>query len=118
MIIREDMTIEEIMIDLADEYENFNWQLIRLSEATGYFVNELKKETGNLNNIERIYAVAKCESNDDVLFLMCDEKQGTLWRIYHLTYSSHSKGYPKYEEFKSRKDVCDYIQNKFIEEFL
>ena len=122
MIIRDNMTMEEIIHELTCEYgDSFNWYLIPLTKSTGFFVDELKRELGEGDNIfsSKIYAVAKCESNDDVLFLICDDSLKELWRIYHLTYSSdNSIGFPKYAEFTSRKSVADFIQNQYVAEFL
>lgn len=118
MIITDFMTIEEIMIELEKEYgEDFNWMLIPLSQSTGYYVNELKREL-NENDIflrKKVWAVAKCTSNDDVLFL----SEGNIWRIYHLTYSSNKENdFPQYVEFNSRKLAAEYIQNQFRSEYL
>lgn len=61
-----------------------------------------------------IYSVAKCDSNDDVLFLV-----GELWRIYHLTYSANNMpGYPKYEEFSSRREATEYIRALYVNDYL
>lgn len=45
MIITDNMTIEEIMYQLDKEYgEDFNWELIPLSQSNGHFADELKRE--------------------------------------------------------------------------
>lgn len=122
MEIANNMTIEEIMGDLASEYgEDFNWRLICSSESREHFLSELKKELGSEHSIfsNSIWAVAKCESNDDVLYLICDPIAGEIWRIYHLTYSANNTiGFPEFEEFKSRKAAADYIQQRFVIEYL
>lgn len=118
MIITDDMTIEEIMYQLDKEYgEDFNWMMIPLTQSGGYFVNELKRELNENDKFlrKKVWAVAKCTSNDDVLFL----SEGNIWRIYHLTYSSNKEnGFPQYVEFSSRKLVAEYIQNQFIAKYL
>lgn len=118
MIITDNMTIEEIMYQLDKEYgEDFNWELIPLSQSNGHFADELKRELdeNDLFLKNKIWAVAKCTSNDDVLYL----GEGDIWRIYHLTYSSSNEnGFPKYVEFNSRKSAAEYIQNQFKTEFL
>lgn len=116
------MTIEEIFCRLSEKYgKEFNWHMIPFTESQGFFVEELKRELGEENAIfdHEVYAVAKCDSNDDVLFLIgVGDTEGT-WRIYHLTYSSdNSEGYPQYDEFTSRSCVGDFIENHFINEFL
>ena len=116
MKISNEMTIEEIITALAEEYgEDFNWSLI--PETNNYYITELKKELGADNPLfqNSIRAIAKCESNDDVLYVLNDD----MLRIYHLTYSeNNSEGYPKYKEFSSVKAAAEYIQNKFVKEFL
>lgn len=72
MIITDNMTIEEIMYQLDKKYgEDFNWRLIPLSQSNGHFVDELKRELdeNDLFLKHKIWAVAKCTSNDDVLYL-------------------------------------------------
>ena len=64
------MTAEEVFCDLYDKYgEEFNWHMLPFSNKT--FVEELKREIGEKHFLynEQIYAVAKCDSNDDVLFV-------------------------------------------------
>ena len=115
MIITDYMTIEEIMNLFYEEYgEEFNWHMIPFTNKT--YVNELKKELGKNDNLvdQNIYSVAKCDSNDDVLFLV-----GDLWRIYHLTYSTNNMpGYPKYEEFSSRREAAEYIRDQYVNDYL
>lgn len=115
MKISNEMTMEEIITALAEEYGgDFNWSLI---PETDYYITELKKELGADNPLfqNSIHAIAKCESNDDVLYVLNDD----MLRIYHLTYSaSNSEGYPKYEEFSSIKAASEYIQDRFLKEYL
>lgn len=110
-----DMTMEEIITALAEEYsEDFNWSLI---PETDYYITELKKELGADNPLfqNSVRAIAKCESNDDILYVL----NGTIWRIYHPTYSANnSEEYPKYEEFSSIKAAAEYIHDKFVKEYL
>jgi hypothetical protein len=116
MKISNEMTMEEIITALAEEYgEDFNWSLI--PETNNYYITELKKELGADNPLfqNSIRAIAKCESNDDVLYVLNDD----MLRIYHLTYSANNfEGYPKYKEFSSVKAAAEYIQDKFVKEFL
>ena len=118
MEINDSMTMEEIISGLYEEYgEDFNWHIIPFAESNGSFVYELKKELNSRDAfiLTGTYAVAKCDSNDDVLFLNANN----VWRIYHLTYSAHNEtGFPKYIEFPDRKAVGLYIQKRYIEEYL
>ena len=62
------MTAEEVFCDLGDKYgDDFNWYMIPLTNRT--FVAELRREIGEKHFLynKPIYAVAKCDSNDDVL---------------------------------------------------
>ena len=121
MIITDYMTIEEIIDCLIDKYgDEFNWRMIPFSNR--YFVTELKRELrqGDPFLSNDIYAVAKCDSNDEVLYLGGDST-GTkeIWRIYHLTYSANNvNGYPLFKEFNSRKTAAEYMQNQFVSEYL
>ena len=77
------------------------------------FVAELKKENGRnyfLYN-KQIWAVAKCDSNDDVLYL-ADNGGGTdIYYMFHLTYSEcNADGFPRYEKFEGIHAVKGYIE--------
>lgn len=115
------MTIEEVFYKLSEKYgDEFNWRLITLTESQGNFTDELKRELGEESNIfqNTVYAIAKCDSNDNVLFLISDGSVEGLWRIYHLTYTSNNlPGFPLYNEFTSRNAVGEFIENQFINEF-
>lgn len=70
---------------------------LNLNGNTG-FVAELKKENGRnyfLYN-KQIWAVTKCDSNDDVLYL-ADNGGGTdIYYMFHLTYSEYNAdGFPR-----------------------
>lgn len=107
------MTIEEIIKTLSEKYgDEFNWFLLPADNT--FFAKELKIELHSDDKFlsGEIRAVAKCESNDDVLF------QGIVsnscsWRIYHLTYAvDNALGYPKYIEFSDAQSVGEYIQEQ------
>ena len=108
------MTEEEAFNYLSVKYgERFTWTMILLSESTGYFVNELKKELGSEHELfdSDIYAVAKNGANDDVLFLI----GSSIYRIYHLTYSAHNvPGFPRYTEFNGIEAVRDYLEEQIL----
>ena len=101
------MTIEEVFSDLYDKYgEDFNWYMLPLTQADGMFVTELKNEIGEDHFLydKRIWAVAKCESNDDVLYVTDNGRNADIYYIFHLTYSKYnSDGFPRYEELKEIK---------------
>ena len=113
------MTEEEAFSYLNMKYgTRFTWKLLLLSEATGYFVRELKKELGEGHEFFRknIYAVANNEVNDEVLYLVGDlHGGGGIYRIYHLTYSADNPpGYPRYMEFKGIEAVRDFFEAKIL----
>ena len=74
------LTLEEVFYNLSDENgEKFNWRLIPLTQSgRGIFINELKKEIGKNHFLynKRVWAVAKCESGNKVLYLTGNEKEG------------------------------------------
>ena len=112
--------VDEMMDNLYQQYvDEFNWSRISFSNKS--FVEELKRELdpGDVFLSGAVYAVAKCDSNDDVLYLGVDGLDAReLWRIYHLTYSSHNTdGFPRYVEFYSREEVAEYIQDQFASGF-
>ena len=77
------------------------------------FVAILKKEIGRNHFLynKQIWAVAKCDSNDDVLYL-ADNGGGTdIYYIFHLTYSEYNTdGFPRYKEFEGINAVKEYIE--------
>lgn len=113
------MTAEEVFCDLYSKYgEEFNWRMIPLTDK--YFVEELKRELGQEHIIfaNSIYAVARSDSNDDVLYLLCGDSRGDVYRIYHLTYSGDNKdGYPRYKEFVGILAVKEYMEEQFANEY-
>ncbi len=116
------MTIEEVFCSLSDKYgDDFNWHLIPLSQSEGTFVDELKKEIGQNHFLygKRIFAVAKCEANDDVLYVTESELKTSVYYIFHLTYSAHNAdGFPKYKKFENIYAVTDYIETEFIKDYM
>ena len=114
------MTAEEVFDDLAKKYgEEFNWHVLPFTNKS--FVAELKKEIGETHFLynERIYAVAKCDSNDDVLFAAGNEDGMDIYYIFHLTYSvNNMDGYPKYIKLIGIQEVREYIEQAFIRDYL
>ena len=95
------MTLEEMFCDLYDKYgKDFNWYLLPLTQADGAFVVELNKEIGQGHFLsgKKIRAVAKCDSNDDVLYVV------------------RSGGFPRYVEFTDLFAVKEFIERSYIED--
>lgn len=115
------MTVENIFNNFAKKYrDDFNWGIIP-DDKKEYFVNELKKESGQekiiLNN--KIYAIARNYSDDEVLYILENDSGEKLYRIYHLTYSvRNTDDFPKYTEFPNIFTAGKYIEKKFINEYL
>lgn len=112
------MTSEEVFCDLFDKYgEELTWHMIPLSQADGTLVEELKKEIGMDHFLynKRIWAVAKCESNGDVLYVTSNEPGKDVYYIFSLTYSAHNPdAVPKYQEFEDIYAVKEFIEESLI----
>ena len=108
------MTVEELFEKLIGKYgDNFNWTLVPFSNNS--FVDELNKELGDNKFTHPIFAVAKCEANDDVLFLIEEDD----YRIYHLTYSKNNiNGYPRFILFDGRLSAINYIEKEYVDNYL
>lgn len=93
-----------------------NWKMIPFVQTGGNYVGELKRELGECElSWENIYAAARSETGDDVLFYL----PGEVWRIYHLTYSENEReGYPLYREFPDIQAVIDHIRREYAGENL
>lgn len=106
------MTAEELFDGLFDKYgEDFPWHMIPLSQSSGAFAEELKKEIGKGHSLyhKKVWAVAKCESNDDVLYVTEDE----IYYIFHLAYSTQNlEGFPKYEKFADIYAVKEFFESR------
>lgn len=110
------MTAEELIYDLSCEYGNeFNWSMVPLINKT--FVDELKREICSEHFLYQkpIRAAAKCDSNDDVLYVTDDET----YYIIHLTYSSENTAeFPRWKEFKNIGEVKSFLEKSFRENYL
>ncbi len=68
---------------------------------------------------KKIWAVAKCTSNDDVLYVTENECGADIYYIFHLTYSENNlDGLPQYKEFKSIHSVKDFMEQSFIQSYV
>ena len=103
------MFIDEWFCILKEKYGNdFNW----MSTSSDSFVDELKLELGDGCNMDSISVIAKCESNDDVLFFV-----DGIYRIYHLTYSGKLE-LLSFLEFNTISEVINYIEKDYIENYM
>ncbi len=112
------MTAEEVFCDLFDKYgKDFTWHMIPLSQAEGTLVEELKKEIGTDHFLynKRIWAVAKCESNGDVLYVTGSEFGRDVYYIFSLIYPPHcSEERIRYKEFEDIYAVKEFIEESLI----
>lgn len=115
------MTAEKVFYDLFNKYgEVFNWYVISLAKSKGFLVDELKKEIGKGHSLydKDIRAVAKCTSNDDVLYVTGNGSGADVYYIFHLTYSENNlDGFPRCKEFGNICGVKDFIEQSFIQDY-
>ncbi len=115
------MTAEEIFCDLFDKYgEDFNWHMVSLPQSNGDLVAELKKEIGEGHSLyyKEIWAVAKCTSNDDILYVTSEELGTDIYYLFHLTYSHQNiEGFPKCKKFTDIHAVKEFIEQSFIQSY-
>lgn len=113
------MTTEELFCDLFEQYcEAFNWRMIPFTQAGGSLVAELKREIGEGHFLyhKTVWAVAKCEANDDVLYVGGDESDNETYYIFHLTYSNqNAPGFPRYQRFADIYAVKEFFEQSFAE---
>jgi hypothetical protein len=107
--------LDAFFIRMNDKYEDeFNWH--RISETNTSFIKELHAE---LKHGHPLYgraasAVAKCDSNDNVLFSLLDG----YYAIVHLTYSTcNTGGFPQFDLFPNFQDASAYIEKQFASEY-
>ena len=121
------MTIEEIFSDLYDKYDEdlfedlknmtcfhkLSYKFTEEDMDKKGTVAELNKEIGQDHFLygKKIQAVAKCESNDDVLYVIDNGRNADSYYIFHLTYSKHNPaGFLRYEELKDVYAVKAFIE--------
>lgn len=101
---------------LIEKYgDDFNW--FNIDFENKYFVDEALKE---INQHHQLYckiknSIAKCSSNDDVLFQLVDNS----YAIIHLTYNiCQSSEFPKYIHFSNTSEVENYLENSYIQRYM
>lgn len=119
--ITADMSMEVIMELCEKKYgDDFNWFMLSEDKRETVFVPELKLELGEDDPFldGRVYAVYKCEANDDILFRSVRKDGTELWRIYHLTYSRcrECAVFPRRWDFESGQKAAEYIISQYVED--
>ena len=107
----------EMMFDeLLRKYgEDFNWSFIAFTNK--YFIEEAKREIKKGHPLygETIYSTAKCDSNDDVMYVISGER----YVIIHLTYSENiDVSYPHFILFNNLEEALCYIEKRYLQENL
>ena len=119
--ITADMSMEDI-VELCEEKfgDDFNWWMLPEEKREAPFVPELKLELGEDDPFfdGRVYAIYKCDANDDMLFQSIRKDGTEIWRIYHLTYSHRREieGFPIRWDFESGQKAAEYIINQYVED--
>ena len=119
--ITADMSMEDIMERCEEKFgDDFNWRMLPEEKREAVFVPELKLELGEDDPFfdGRVYAVYKCDANDDMLFRSVKKDGTELWRIYHLTYSHcrECAGFPRRRDFESGQKAAEYIISQYVED--
>jgi len=107
---------ESLFDELVRKYgEDFNWSFIAFTNK--YFIEEAKREIkeGHLLYGETMYSTAKCDSNDNVMYVISGER----YVIVHLTYSGNKDAsYPHFILFENLKEALSYIEKRYLQEYL
>ncbi len=106
---------EEQFECLLQKYEDFNWSPIAFGNK--YFIKEAQKEIKKGHPLYGMvmYSTAKCDSCDDVMYVI----EGERYVIIHLTYAENIDiDYPHFMLFETLQDVLTYIEREYIEEYL
>lgn len=80
---------------------------------TNSFVSELKRELGQGHYLydQQMWVIAKCEKNDDVLYVAGTDDGTDIYYIFHLTYSEHNvAGFPKSPKFLGIEALREYLE--------
>ena len=106
----------QLLAELSAKYgEEFPWFPV-VDTSANRLLDELKRELGaKFASLGEVRVVAESGAADDVLFALKRSGSTTIYRIYHLTYSS---GTPHFEEFLTQEAVSHRIEQDFVEEYL
>ncbi|PJI09386.1 MULTISPECIES: hypothetical protein [Clostridium] len=107
---------EDLFDELARKYsEDFNWSFIPYTNK--YFIEEAKREIKEGHPLygEIMYSTIKCDSNDDVMYVISEER----YVIIHLTYSKNiDNSYPHFILLPNVEEALIYIENKYLKEYM
>lgn len=107
---------ESMFNELVKKYgDDFNWSFLTFTNK--YFIEEAKREIKEGHPLygEAMYSAAKCDSNDDVMYVISGER----YVIIHLTYSENiDDSYPHFILFEDLEETLSYIENRYLKEYL
>lgn len=108
------MTLEELFCDLDSRYgEGFCWRLLPLTNRS--FVEELRRELGAGHRLfdKKLWAVAKCDRDDRVLYLTGDG----VYLLVHLTWTSHpSDGFPRCRQLSGIEELREWLEQELADQ--
>lgn len=106
------MEIEKCFEELEKKYgEDFCW--FRIDPEQNGFVAEAYREITEGHSLYgmKLTCLAKCEANDDVLYITEHEQ----FVVIHLTYSENNAvGYPKYKLLDTHQELKEYLEQSYI----
>lgn len=106
------MTVIDTLFELSSQYgEAFLWYILPPDQS--YYVDELRKEMNMSHPLHQktLQAIAKCEANDDVLFICGDSGQQPSYVIVHLTWQmNNTAGFPRYESFVDVDSLREWLE--------
>lgn len=106
------MTLEEIFYDLDRQYgDRFCWRMLPLTDRS--FAEELKRETGEGHPLwgKRLWAVARCDSDDRALYLTEDGE----YHVVHLTWSGHNEeSFPRCRRLSGIEEVREVLEREAL----
>ena len=112
------MTAEEMFCNLYDKYgDEFNWMMIPLTNK--FYEQQAEKEIKQGHPLygQKMWAAAKSESNDDVLYVV-ENAEKESYVMIHLTYSNNEDvKWPRYVLFENMEEVERYLEQQYISEF-
>lgn len=108
------MTFDELYGNLYEKYgENFNWKMLSFIDKT--YTQEAEKEIkkGHFLYGKRLWPVAKCTDNDDVLFVTGNNGKD-LYVILRLTYNDNQDiNYPEYVLIDNIYELEKYLIKQY-----
>ena len=107
--------VTKIFDKLENKYgDDFGWY--RVSSEMDSFVSEAYREIKQDHPLFglKLSCLAKCEGNDDVLYLT----EYGQFVVIHLTYSENNiPGYPRYKLLDTHQELNEYLEQDVMSKF-